>query len=219
MTQNFSQGIEKILVLAKLDSKFREKLFKDRTAALDVSEIELTDSECSILASITDTQLQSAIEQIKGPDQTRRAFIKGGIAAAIATLLIGGGILLTSGFVTTSIGHRIDTPSRLRPASRMAIWIRVISAAQERYKKAFGKYGTLKELGDGNYIDGELASGITEGYVLELFNVTENGWQLKAIPKQEGIASYYSDQTGVIRWSETKEVGPDSEPIDADKEK
>ncbi|TET35908.1 MAG: hypothetical protein E3J72_09725 [Planctomycetota bacterium] len=193
--KRFSQGIEKVLALAALDEKFRENLFSDRAAALDECGLELTDSERSILMSIPEEQLQSAIKSTKVPEYARRAFLKGASAAVVAALAIttfGAGVLLSS--CTDRISGN---------ESAVIANLRTLSSTQEQYRARYGTYATLKQLADADLIDEELGSGKKHGYTF-VMEATMNIWNLTAIPddfKESGVRGFSVDHTGVLRFT------------------
>jgi len=206
--KSFSQGIEKVLALAALDAKFCEKLLSSRVATLDECEIELTDSERSILMSIPDEQLKDAIKRTRVPDKARRAFLRGATVAVVTTLAVAA-------FGAVVIVPSILTAGCVSNGSAAAIaFMRTISSTQEQYRARFGTYGTLKELGDSNMIDSALASGKKSRHTFTISNVTETTWEARAFPETKGLRSFYIDQTCIMRWSKTKDVGPDSKALD-----
>ena len=86
---SFSQGIEKVILLAALDGEFRAKLLTDRTAALDSCEVELTVNERAILSAIPPAQLESVIDNAEVPKSAKKAFLRGVAAAVILGSVLG----------------------------------------------------------------------------------------------------------------------------------
>jgi len=87
--------------------------------------------------------------------------------------------------------------------------IKSIKAAQETYKatKGAGRYGTMGDLIDAGLIDTGVGDGNTKGYRFAI-RLNDGGYEVVAVPeiygeKGTGIASYYLDQTGVLRGSNT----------------
>ncbi|MHC4661989.1 MAG: hypothetical protein ACYS8W_09910 [Planctomycetota bacterium] len=205
--RGFSQGIEKILVLAKLDEDFRESLISDREAALDECEVELTESEQSILLSIPDEELQSAIKRTRVPDKARRAFLRGATTAVVtglAVAAIGTCVLLP---LTATAGVRV-------PSLEAHNALREIHHAQELYKEVNSRYGTLEELANEIFQNPKFFSEEETEYTFEVFDITDSGWKARAIPKRKSLKTLYINQSGKVQPSEPKDVGPDSEPLD-----
>lgn len=77
--------------------------------------------------------------------------------------------------------------------------------AQEAYVVEHGRFAdNLRELGDSEpeLVDEQLATGRTDGYLVELHDVDGDGWTASAAaaaPGLSGRAAYVVDQTGVIR--------------------
>ncbi|MHC4661990.1 MAG: hypothetical protein ACYS8W_09915 [Planctomycetota bacterium] len=193
--RGFSQGIEKILVLAKLDDEFRSKLLANRQWAIENCDIKISDSERLILLNIPDAQLESAIENTDIPDPARRAFLSGATAvtvAAIAIATLGSSVLLSSCTSESSVSE-----------AKVIAALRTISSTQEQFNSKHGRYGSLNELADENFIDSTIASGKCHGYSFEMF-ATEDTWYVNATPidfGKTGGRGFYVDQTGVLRFT------------------
>jgi prepilin-type N-terminal cleavage/methylation domain-containing protein len=81
--------------------------------------------------------------------------------------------------------------------------MRTINSAQASYRAALGQYGTLAELGNGNYIaDPSLANGAKSGYTFSVSNTTALDYEAVADPIQDPtniFQHYFINATGVIR--------------------
>jgi type IV pilus assembly protein PilA len=81
--------------------------------------------------------------------------------------------------------------------------LRTINSAEASYRSALGQYGTLSELGNGNYIaDPSLANGVKSGYTFNLSNITALNYDAVADPVQDPtniFQHYFINATGVIR--------------------
>jgi hypothetical protein len=82
----------------------------------------------------------------------------------------------------------------------------LVRAAEMRFFADHGHYGHLSALGpkQANLIPQEVAeSGAKRGYMYKL-KLTSTGYEFTAEPAYfdgGGLASYFCDETGVIRWS------------------
>ena len=93
-----------------------------------------------------------------------------------------------------------------RQASKSASAVnsmRTINSSQASYRSATGRYGTLVELGSGNYIaDSSLSSGEKSGYTFSVANATTLNYQAIADPVLDptGVFQhYFVDASGIIR--------------------
>jgi prepilin-type N-terminal cleavage/methylation domain-containing protein len=81
--------------------------------------------------------------------------------------------------------------------------MRTINSAQASYRSSTGRYGTLIELGNSNYIaDPSLRTGEKSGYAFTLFNVTALNYEATANPTLDPLGAlqyYYVDASGMIR--------------------
>lgn len=202
--QKFSRGIEKVIALAALDGEFRAKLLTDRKAAIDASGVELSENERGVLQGISDSQLETAINGVRVPSRARRLFLKGAVIAAVA-LVIGTCIVLPE-FVVSVKGATVG-------ASAISS-LRTISSAQAQYITRFDTYATLEKLADEGLVDRRHKTDEMPGYRYKLKILAEDSYEVRAIPLNRGELSFYMDQTGAIRYSETSEVGPDSKTLD-----
>jgi len=90
-----STNIEKILIKAVLDEKFRQTLLEDRKSVIDNPEISLTPQDKAMLQSIPMSKLNSMIDNLCKPKSSRRDFLtNAGVTAAAA--LIAGAFLVPS---------------------------------------------------------------------------------------------------------------------------
>lgn len=77
----FSTNIEKVLLKAVEDEKFRDMLFKDRKSALEQSEIQLSPQDKMILQSIPAPTLTATLTSLtKSKLTSRRTFLKASTA-------------------------------------------------------------------------------------------------------------------------------------------
>ena len=95
--------------------------------------------------------------------------------------------------------------------------IRAIRNAQTAYRSRQDRFGTLQELHSSGLIDAELASGVKDGYRIEV-RVGQDSFTAIATPLEYNVTgswSYYLDESGVIRGSSTKGKAPgkDDRPI------
>jgi len=82
---SFNKNIEKILIKAASDEKFRKELTENRKNVLEKEELNPTDK--MLLGTIPLKQLNNMIDKFSGYRSSRREFLKG--AAASAALLTG----------------------------------------------------------------------------------------------------------------------------------
>jgi hypothetical protein len=89
-----------------------------------------------------------------------------------------------------------------------------IRAAESAFKAKNKRYGDLKELVDGEFLkdDAIAKTGKKDGYSFSVSNAEKNSYECRAVPEGAGNLAFYNDQIGVLRYSKTKEVGPDSTP-------
>jgi predicted Zn-ribbon and HTH transcriptional regulator len=89
--------------------------------------------------------------------------------------------------------------------------LRILIQAQAMYRVRFGAFAdTLERLAEIKIIDKELAAGKKKGYTFSLTGVTENKFQFRAIPEKDGLRSFFIDESGRMRESDTKDIGPES---------
>ena len=81
--------------------------------------------------------------------------------------------------------------------------MRTINSAQASYRSANGRYGTLVELGNSNYIaDPSLSAGEKSGYTFSVANATTLNYEAFADPVLDPnsvFQHYFVDASGVIR--------------------
>ncbi|CAN5171350.1 hypothetical protein BH18ACI2_BH18ACI2_14500 [soil metagenome] len=108
----------------------------------------------------------------------------------------------------------------LRTGEQMARWkMHSIASAQQSYKEATGRYGTLEELEASDALPEYLKNSqfTVEGYEIKL-SVSGDKFEATATPaayRKTGRLSFYIDQTGVIRGGDTggKPATASSEPV------
>jgi len=81
--------------------------------------------------------------------------------------------------------------------------MRTINSSQASYRSATGHYGTLIELGNGNYIaDPNLRNGNKSGYTFNVPSATEFDYEAVADPILDPtnvFQHYYINASGIIR--------------------
>ncbi|MFH1421365.1 MAG: DUF3352 domain-containing protein [Planctomycetota bacterium] len=96
--------------------------------------------------------------------------------------------------------------------------LRVLHLAQEAYKADKSAYAeTLLQLKQAEMIDEKLAAGQVGKYIFVLTLDAPTKWHAVAKPKGFG-RYYYVDETGVVKWSYSEDVGPDSLPVEEEKD-
>jgi prepilin-type N-terminal cleavage/methylation domain-containing protein len=95
--------------------------------------------------------------------------------------------------------------------------IRTINSAEASFRSSTGQYGTLLELGNGNYIaDPSLRTGEKSGYSFTVFNAATLTYEATANPTLDplnDLQHYYVDATGIIRVEVGATATPASNPI------
>jgi len=90
-------GLEKALVRAAADARFRDALLRDRGAAVDSAGWELAASEAAVLASVPDATLAAMIARIDVRRHGKRRFMRGVVAAAFASAAAASALLVADG--------------------------------------------------------------------------------------------------------------------------
>jgi hypothetical protein len=86
--QQVPVGLEKVLLLASTDTRFRDQLLRDRDAAASARGLALRASERAVLRSIPEERLLAAIEGIDAsPANLRRRRFMGAVAASAAAVV------------------------------------------------------------------------------------------------------------------------------------
>jgi len=107
-------------------------------------------------------------------------------------------------------GPVIVTRSDMRENTSLALsFIRVLSVAQEKYRKDSGtnSYGTLAQLSNAThpYIISTLGAGISRGYRITIIGTPDaNTWAATAVPNVPGVTGtrgFFVDESGVIRYT------------------
>jgi hypothetical protein len=101
--------------------------------------------------------------------------------------------------------------------------IKEIRVSQIKFKKEYGRYGTLRDLIDKGYIDKKFQSGMDNGYKFQI-RANISSYSATATPIEYGATAYkgtggisiYVDETGVIREADKKglEAGPNDHPVE-----
>lgn len=108
-TPQKSVNVEALLLMAKYDDDFRQKLFSDREKALKESGIDFTPGEKLLLANITDEQLAENIDEFRVPGVTKRSLATWTKAAAVVLLLT---TVMLSGFADARVISKGSVPDR-----------------------------------------------------------------------------------------------------------
>ncbi|MEQ8191800.1 MAG: twin-arginine translocation signal domain-containing protein [Candidatus Eremiobacterota bacterium] len=103
-----STNIEKILIKASLDEKFKESLLNNRKSILDMEEFSLNKIDKMLLTTIPSEKLEDMIEKITNQYMSRRNFLKG--AAASVALLTGLASTISSCCPVPVTGARPEPP-------------------------------------------------------------------------------------------------------------
>ncbi len=82
-----SAGIEKVVALANLSAGWKKKVLAAPLAAADEAQVELTESERAIIASVPRATLERMIDSIGSKMSRPAGLLKAGAAAAAAALL------------------------------------------------------------------------------------------------------------------------------------
>ncbi len=105
---NISTNIEKILIKASLDEKFKETLLNKRKSILDMEEFSLNNIDKMLLSTISSERLEDMIEKFTNQYMSRRNFLKG--AAASVALLTGLASTISSCCPVPVTGARPEPP-------------------------------------------------------------------------------------------------------------
>jgi len=107
-TSSFNGNIEKILIKASLDEKFKETLLNNRKSILDMKEFSLNNIDKMLLSTISSEKLEDMIEKLTKQYMSRRNFLKG--AAASVALLTGLTSTISSCCPVPVTGARPEPP-------------------------------------------------------------------------------------------------------------
>lgn len=81
-------GVEKLLCRAAADPAFRQRLLHEREATLQQPDVELLDSEKTIVRSVPAATLSSMIDQIDLPRHGRKRFLRTVAACTLAAAAV-----------------------------------------------------------------------------------------------------------------------------------
>ncbi len=84
-------NIERVLLMAGSDSKFKQSLFENRDATLSDEGLGLTPSEAAILRALPLESLASMVDRLNTNRQKNRKFLR-----KVAAAVVAGGVLLTT---------------------------------------------------------------------------------------------------------------------------
>jgi hypothetical protein len=102
------RGIESIVALAAAKPAFRDRFAQDREAALREEGIELTDTERTLLESISDEEIFRMADRL---DAKTRISTRGLVTAAAAVAVLGGLALLA---IPNTMGIRPERVEEIR---------------------------------------------------------------------------------------------------------
>ncbi len=117
----------------------------------------------------------------------------------------------------------ICKPVKTRLNEDLAIaTLKTIRAAQQDYRQAQGKYGTLIELAQAGLLSSKFSDGRSFGYMFDM-KVIGQGYCVVAVPERystnnywgTGTMSIFMDETGVIRgnFENSKPASLQDEPL------
>jgi hypothetical protein len=89
-----SRGIERVLVRAAVDRRFRARLSQDRGRALDASGVPLSAGERSALLAVPDAQLEAMVDGLATRVVDRRGWFAR--VAGVLGVFLGGASLSTT---------------------------------------------------------------------------------------------------------------------------
>jgi Tfp pilus assembly protein PilE len=95
--------------------------------------------------------------------------------------------------------------------------LRTLSTISNSYRTRFGTFAdSLASISSAGYIDSTLGSGTKSGYTF-VYAGNQFGWNVgadPAAPGQTGDRSFFIDESGVIRFSDSGLATSASQPID-----
>jgi hypothetical protein len=93
--------------------------------------------------------------------------------------------------------------------------LRRLYSAQAIYKTKNGKFGTLEELDEGKFFDGELLDSKLTGYRVAEFEVSKKSWHVAAVPNdsRSGLPGFRIDESGLIRYRKDGNAPTESDPV------
>ena len=96
--------------------------------------------------------------------------------------------------------------------------VRVIVTSQITYASTMGNgsFGSMKELRDEGLVDEALGAGTKDGYTLTVTANGSTGFTVTAVPVTVGTTGqrgFFSDETGVIRYSEDGSLPTNKSPM------
>ncbi len=135
------------------------------------------------------------------------------VMVVIATLAIHGAVVTPSFIETRKTANEAAAISGVRTiASAQAMFYTGDVDGDGTYEYAQG----LDPLETGGMIDDVLGSGEKQGYCFTVISTGASMWHAHAEPLHPGTTgdrSFYIDETGILRFSETGSAGPESEDI------
>jgi hypothetical protein len=130
--------IKEVLIRAAMDLEFRDRLMKDRSAALD--GMGLSPSERNLLMASSPEQLTIMIREAQRDPVVKRGGDYRKVAAYCAVL--GGGLVLGGVLLSSVVG----VSRGISPDSRARLTIDSLALAEQRYFSEFKRFANLQEL-------------------------------------------------------------------------
>ena len=129
-------------------------------------------------------------------------------------------LLIVVAIISIIAAVAIPYLERARQASKSASAVnslRTINSSQASFRAAAGRYATLLELKNGNYIaDPNLASGVKSGYTFDIASATTLNYEASADPSVDPsnlLQHYFVDGTSIIRVNVGAPATQTSNPI------
>jgi len=135
----------------------------------------------------------------------------GPITLPLAGAFLGASIAMESGM--GGMGGFGGNRTAMEETAAIAT-LRTLSSTQELFNTRYGNYaGGLRALAEKNFIDKELATGVKYNYMFEMKAEGPDKWHCIARPLTPGKRYFFIDETGVIRLSNTPDIGPKSKSL------
>lgn len=94
--------------------------------------------------------------------------------------------------------------------------VRTLFQGEAMFRSLNATYGTLEQLIVEKFVDDSLSGGKKSGYEFSIQNISTEHFEVVAVPLEVGVSGdkgYYTDETGVIRYSDDGSApGPSSSP-------
>ena len=132
-------NIEALLLMAKYDEGFKERLFEDRDKALTESGIDFTPGEKLLLTNISDQQLEENIKEFRVPGVTKKSLSNWAKAAAVILLLSS----LTLACTERNVGRTLDSSPDDRRSVCGSLMVRPFSPDDDQSYTSIKKIAIL----------------------------------------------------------------------------